>query len=114
MKNKLEQFKLASYRVSYGISAPYNEKIYDIVRQFISVIEKENLEKQSNIFLGHDGEVRVCIYANKFHMEFTVETDLSITYFKDVYLGTIECIENIDITSAFNKIRQFNNIGITI
>ncbi len=62
---------------------------------------------RTNAFPGVDGEIRVTVYHQKHYLEFTIETDDTVTYIHEVDNQEIEYETGLSFEEAKGKIKAF-------
>lgn len=82
-----------------------------IIQKAIELItEADNLGfTRTNSFLGISGEVRVTIYHLKHYLEFTIETNNTVTYVYEMDDKEIEYKEDLPFEIAKKKIKEFKD-----
>jgi hypothetical protein len=61
---------------------------------------------RTNAFPGVDGEIRVTVYHQEHYLEFTIETDDTITYIHEIDNREIENREGLSLEEAKGEIKE--------
>ncbi|MCI0486290.1 MAG: hypothetical protein L0229_06785 [Blastocatellia bacterium] len=103
---KIQGFKNLPQGWHYGEGVPPSD---DTINKAVSLnIEAANSEfTKTNAFPGIDGEIQFTIYQGEAYLEFTIETNGSITFLYEENNEEKEYQENLSFNEAVEKIRDF-------
>ena len=105
-KDKILSFLQLSPKWHFGEGVPPSQ---EIVNEALMIANQATLSTfNTDSFPGIDGEIMVTVYHKEHYLEFTVETDGSVTFFREKNNQELSYRENIPFNVAIEELDRFS------